>query len=89
MTELVSRLMPLDEVAHALGVSIYSIRRFIVADVLKCVRVGGRVMVATEEVKRAQKDGVATPRLGRPPKGQAPNVSSAGRRRDRARAGCQ
>jgi len=80
MTDLVSRLMPLDEVAHALGVSIYSIRRFISADVLKCVRVGGRVMVATEEVMRAQKHGVATPRLGRPRKGEQPKKRSSARK---------
>lgn len=60
MVAMVSRLMPLDEVAKALGVSIYSVRRFVTAGALKSVRIGARVMVSTDEVVRAQKEGVAT-----------------------------
>jgi excisionase family DNA binding protein len=58
MVAMVSRLMPLEEVAKALGVSVYSVRRFVSRGALKSVRIGARVMVSSDEVVRAQKEGV-------------------------------
>jgi excisionase family DNA binding protein len=57
-----SRLMPLEEVAKALGVSVYSVRRLVSRGALKSVRIGVRVMVSTDEVVRVQKEGVAPDR---------------------------
>jgi hypothetical protein len=68
MVELVSRLVPLEKVAEALGVSIYGVRRFINAGSLKSVRIGSRVMCSVEEVVRAQREGLDVPRPGRPHK---------------------
>jgi hypothetical protein len=68
MVELVSRLVPLEKVAEALGVSIYGVRRFINAGTLKSVRIGSRVMCSVEEVSRAQQEGLEVPRPGRPRK---------------------
>ena len=53
-------LMPLDEVAAALGVSIYSIRRFVANGSLPAVRIGSRVLVSSETVALAQRAGIPT-----------------------------
>ncbi len=59
---LVNRLMPLDSVAEAIGVSIYSVRRLIAAGSLRSVNVGARILVPSSEVERIQREGVGTPR---------------------------
>jgi excisionase family DNA binding protein len=60
MTSLQNFLMPLDEVAKALGVSIYTIRRLVAANKFPAVRIGARVMVSSETVLKAQRHGLAT-----------------------------
>ena len=69
MAEQLSRLIGLNEAAKALGVSIYSMRRFVTAGALRSVKIGGRVMCTVEEIARAQKEGLAVPRLGQPSQG--------------------
>ena len=68
MVAMISRLMPLEQVAEALGVSIYGVRRFVATGILKSVRIGSRVMVSAEEVARAQREGLKVSRPGRPRK---------------------
>jgi predicted site-specific integrase-resolvase len=46
------RLLPLSAVAESLGVSIYSVRRFVSAGAIKSVNIGSRVMVPSTEVER-------------------------------------
>lgn len=58
MAPTISKLLPLDQVAEALGVSIYSVRRFVNAGRLRSSRIGSRVLVSTEEVLRAQEHGL-------------------------------
>jgi excisionase family DNA binding protein len=60
-----SRLLPLSRVAEALGVSIYTVRRFVSAGSLPVVQVGAKLMVSSEDVARAQRHGVAKRKLGR------------------------
>jgi hypothetical protein len=67
MAEQLSRLMGLDEVADLLGVSIYTIRRLVGADLVKSVRIGARVMIASAEVARVQTEGVRKPRAAAVP----------------------
>jgi excisionase family DNA binding protein len=64
VAEQLSRLIGLDEAAKALGVSVYSVRRFVTAGALRGVKIGGRVMCSVEEIARAQKEGLAVPRPG-------------------------
>jgi hypothetical protein len=71
MVAMVSRLVPLGEVAEALGVSIYGVRRFVSRGALKSVRIGARVMCSVEEVARAQQEGLKVARPGRPRKAAA------------------
>lgn len=61
MTQAIPKLLPLDQVAEALGVSIHSIRRFISAGRLRSTRIGTRVLVSTDEVLRAQQYGLGAP----------------------------
>lgn len=58
VVEFGTRLMPLDAVAKALGVSIYTIRRLVAVESLPAVRIGARVMVSSDEVARVQREGI-------------------------------
>ncbi len=68
MLEVLPPLYPLNQVGTALGVSIYTVRRFIAAGSLKAVRIGGRVMVSRAEVERAQTEGLCKPERRAMPK---------------------
>jgi excisionase family DNA binding protein len=57
--QLNSYPMSLDEVAKALGVSVYTIRRLVAGGSLPAVRIGSRVMVDSATVIRVQRDGIA------------------------------
>jgi hypothetical protein len=52
------KLMPLDAVADALGVSIYTVRRLVSAGSLQAVPIGARVMVSSAVVAQAQREGI-------------------------------
>ena len=53
-------LMSLAEVAKALGVSVYTIRRLVASGSLPAVRIGARVMVSSATVVRAQREGIGS-----------------------------
>jgi predicted site-specific integrase-resolvase len=71
-----SRLMPLEEVAKTLGVSIYSIRRFVAAGSLKSVNIGARVMVPSGAVELVKQHGMGTPRRRTRGQGQSTAVAA-------------
>jgi excisionase family DNA binding protein len=50
-------VMPLDKVADALGVSVYTIRRLVAANRIPAVRIGARIMVCSDTVARIQREG--------------------------------
>jgi excisionase family DNA binding protein len=56
--ELAISLMPLDAVAEAFGVSVYSVRRLIASGALPAVRIGARVLVSSDVVARVQREGI-------------------------------
>jgi excisionase family DNA binding protein len=60
-TELAVRLMPVEAVANALGVSVYTVRRLVASGAIESVRIGARVMVSSAVVERVQSQGVAAP----------------------------
>ncbi len=55
-------LMGLDRASKALGVSIYTLRRLAAAGKLPVVYIGGRVMVSSKTIARAQQEGVGEKR---------------------------
>lgn len=52
---LSNRLMPLDSVAEAIGVSIYSVRRLVAKGALESVNVGSRILVPSTAVEYSVK----------------------------------
>jgi excisionase family DNA binding protein len=60
-TELPVRLMPVEAVAKALGVSVYTVRRLVASGAIESVRIGARVMVSSAVVERVQSQGVSAP----------------------------
>jgi excisionase family DNA binding protein len=60
---LQTRLVSLSRVAEALGVSVYTVRRFVSAGSLPVIRVGGKLMVSSNDVERAQREGIAKRKL--------------------------
>lgn len=59
-----TKLLSVDQVAHLLGVSTFTVRRLVKAGVLASVRVGKRLLIPGVEVERIAKTGcdAASPR---------------------------
>ena len=62
MSEVARNILSIEESAHRLGVSHWTIRRLVGAGQLKTVNIGTRVMVLRTAIERCEKYGVGKPR---------------------------
>lgn len=60
MATVLTKMLPLNRVADALGVSIFTVRRLVDSNSISAVRIGGRVMVSSVEVERVQREGTGS-----------------------------
>jgi excisionase family DNA binding protein len=71
MADVMAKLLSLEKVAELLGVSVFSIRRYVALGRIKAISIGARILVSELEVRRLQNDGLPVAPVGRPRKAEA------------------